>query len=175
MPRCPAPNRLRTLDGGRGSFPTKPRPGLPGEFVTAHVCAQTRHPYSHSDHCRSKKASCAQRILPSSPSSVNPVGFLQPHPQVSQFVADPILCIPAQSTQAKRPELRRDGCPPPLDRGRNLACFKPVVTHLSSRQVVSRRWASSEVLALQIGRLHRYLNMHDAVMSPEANIKGGRC
>lgn len=73
------------------------RPGLPGEFVTAHVCAQTLHPHSHSGHCRSEKHP-ARLMLSSLP--VNLAGFLQPHPRVSQFVADPILCIPAESTQA---------------------------------------------------------------------------
>lgn len=52
---------------------------------------------------------------------------------------------PGPINAGEGPELRRDGCPPPLDRERDLACFKLVVTHLSSRQVVSRRWTSSEV------------------------------
>lgn len=121
------------------------RPGLPGEFVTAHVCAQTRHPHGHSGHCRSEKHP-ARLMLSSLP--VNLAGFLQPHLRVSQFVADPILLHPGPMNAGEQQDQRGATdiiSPAPLDREGNLECSKLAVTHLSSRQVVSRRWTSSEV------------------------------
>lgn len=72
------------------------RPGLPGEFVTAHVCAQTRHPHGHSGHCRSEKHP-ARLMLSSLP--VNLAGFLQP----------PLECRSSSPIQfsASRPNQRR--------------------------------------------------------------------
>lgn len=116
---------------GRGYFPTK-RPSraarLPGEFVTAHVRVHrlgTR--MATQATAGAKSMLCTTHTLPSSPSSVNLVGFLQPHPRVSQFVADPHPLHPGPINAGRadrRPELRLDGCPPPLDRERDLACFK---------------------------------------------------
>lgn len=121
--------------------------GLPGEFATAHVRAQTRHPHSPPRPLPERKASCAQRTCCSRRHQSTLWDSYSPTLECRN--TSPIRSStsrPSQRRRAARAEERRVSVyPAPLDRERDLACSKLVVTHLSSRQVVSRRRTSSEV------------------------------
>lgn len=90
------------------------------------------------------KASCAYVAV-----AVSQPGGILTAPPSSVAVrrrSDPLH--PGPISAGEQQEQSRDGWPSlqlPRDRKRNLACSKLVVTHLFSRQVVSRRWTSSEV------------------------------
>lgn len=128
--RCPG-IQLQTACApwrGRGYFPTK-RPSRAARRVRdcSCMCAQTRHPHGHSGHCRGKKHA-VHNAHPTVVAIISqPCGILTAPPSsvAVRRRSHPLHPGPINAGRAdRRPELRRDGCPPPLDRERDLACFK---------------------------------------------------